>query len=217
MNSSHYNGDTNIAKLDSGGCGQDVYASLQDQGVTVVGGRDGDVGIGGFFLGGGLSYFIGRLGFACDSVVNYEVVLTDGQIVNANKTTNPDLWKALKGGGSNFGIVTRFDVEAMPTRDIIYDLRFLSVNFSNIVVDTVVDFANHDETLGDNAMVTFFTHDLTISPDIVIGNIYVNTLGDANAGTSHDKLVKLPTIFNVTTKQNIAEAAAGSKVAAGTW
>lgn len=46
----------------------------------------------------------------CDSVVNYEVVLASGEIVNANADSHPDLWIALRGGGNNFGIVTRFDL-----------------------------------------------------------------------------------------------------------
>lgn len=60
----------------------------------------------------GLSYFSYARGFVCDDVVNYEVVLSSGEIVNANAEDNKDLWIALKGGGSNFGIVTRFDLRA---------------------------------------------------------------------------------------------------------
>ncbi len=57
-----------------------------------------------------MSYFSYARGFICDNVVNYEVVLASGDIVNANAETNRDLWVALKGGGNNFGIVTRFDL-----------------------------------------------------------------------------------------------------------
>ena len=59
---------------------------------------------------GGLSYFSYNRGFVCDDVVNYEVVLASGEIVQANEKTNNDLWVALKGGGNNFGIATRFDL-----------------------------------------------------------------------------------------------------------
>lgn len=59
-----------------------------------------------------MSYFAPRYGFVCDQVLNFEVALADGQIVNANATSNPDLWFALKGGSNNFGIVTRFDLKA---------------------------------------------------------------------------------------------------------
>ena len=56
-----------------------------------------------------MSYFSAQTGFVCDNVVNYEVVLSSGEIVQANKNTNSDLFLALKGGSNNFGIVTRFD------------------------------------------------------------------------------------------------------------
>lgn len=87
-----------------------------------------------FGYSGGLSYLSGTEGFAADTVKNYEVVLGDGRVVNANAQENPDLWWALKGGGNNFGkegllftkliislrtyrcegIVTRFDLKAIP-------------------------------------------------------------------------------------------------------
>ncbi|KAI1503595.1 FAD binding domain-containing protein [Biscogniauxia marginata] len=105
-------GSNNIDK------GKNVYADQEKDGVTVAGGRDGDVGVGRFLLGGGNSFFTGRMGFGCDSVVNFEVVLANGTIVNANSTANMDLWQGLKGGTSNFGIVTRFDIEAIPSRAV---------------------------------------------------------------------------------------------------
>lgn len=63
---------------------------------------------------GGISYFSARYGFACDNVVNYQVVLASGAIVSINATSSPDLFLALKGGGNNLGIVTRFDLAAFP-------------------------------------------------------------------------------------------------------
>ena len=66
------------------------------------------------FQKGGISHFSARKGFACDSVVSFEVVLADGRIIEANATENTDLWLALKGGSNNFGIVTRFDLAAFP-------------------------------------------------------------------------------------------------------
>ena len=66
------------------------------------------------FLKGGISYFSARKGFACDNVINFEVVLASGQVVNANAKKHTDLWLALKGGSNNFGVVTRFDLRAFP-------------------------------------------------------------------------------------------------------
>ncbi|KAI0136727.1 hypothetical protein BJ170DRAFT_602917 [Xylariales sp. AK1849] len=63
---------------------------------------------------GGISFFSNRYGWACDNLVNYEVVIASGRIINANKTSHSDLYWALRGGGNNFGVVTRFDASAYP-------------------------------------------------------------------------------------------------------
>jgi hypothetical protein len=55
-----------------------------------------------------------KYGWSADSVRNFEIVLADGTITNANADSHPDLFWALRGGGGNFGIVTRFDLETYP-------------------------------------------------------------------------------------------------------
>jgi FAD/FMN-containing dehydrogenase len=215
MNSTRYDRDSNVARIEPGGRWRDVYGDLEREGVTVSGGRDGDVGVGGFLLGGGNSFFTGRMGFGCDSVLNYEIVLANGTIVNANRTANADLWQGLKGGGNNFGIVTRVDMEAIPTRDLFYHLRFMNYSHSEALIDTVVEFADQDQSLADNALIAFYRHDTSFSPDIHIAAIYVNTLGSGNATTAFDKVKDLPAISNITVLQNMAEAAAGSQLASG--
>ena len=64
-------------------------------------------------LAGGVNFYGNQVGWSCNSVVNYEVVLADGSVVQANKTSYSDLFWALKGGSSNFGLVTRFDLETI--------------------------------------------------------------------------------------------------------
>jgi hypothetical protein len=61
-------------------------------------------------LSGGASYHVQQWGLSCDNVINYEIVLANGSIVEANANQHADLFKVLKGGGNNFGIVTRFDM-----------------------------------------------------------------------------------------------------------
>lgn len=63
---------------------------------------------------GGNSFFAPQYGFACDGVENFEVVLASGYIINANLYSHRDLFKALKGGNNNFGVVTRFDFKTFP-------------------------------------------------------------------------------------------------------
>ncbi|KAK7994443.1 hypothetical protein PG991_016031 [Apiospora marii] len=85
-----------------------VYKTVQEKGLAVTGARSGNNGIGGLALSGGLSFFGTREGFISDNVVNYEVVLASGEVVHANRQENADLFVALRGGGNNLGIVTRF-------------------------------------------------------------------------------------------------------------
>ncbi|KAL8854847.1 MAG: hypothetical protein Q9221_000353 [Calogaya cf. arnoldii] len=98
-------------KLTAVGAGarwQDVYSKLDPMNLSVVGGRVGSVGVSGLTLGGGNSYFAPRHGIACDGVASFQVVLANGQRVVASPEQHPDLYKALRGGGNNFGIVTQF-------------------------------------------------------------------------------------------------------------
>lgn len=67
---------------------------------------------------GGISFFTPRFGLACSNVLAYEVVLASGKIVTATALSYPDLWRALKGGSNNFGIVTRFTVRCFPSTQI---------------------------------------------------------------------------------------------------
>ncbi|KAJ5546162.1 hypothetical protein N7494_003747 [Penicillium frequentans] len=97
---------------------KDVYAYLGKYNLTAAGGRLGPVGVPGLLLAGGVNFYGNQVGFACTTVVNYEVVLADGTIVQANTKSNSDLFWALKGGSSNFGLVTRFDMETIPSRKV---------------------------------------------------------------------------------------------------
>ncbi|KAM0351084.1 hypothetical protein ACHAPU_002866 [Fusarium lateritium] len=96
-----------------------VSEVLDAQGLAVVAGRVADVGVSGLILGGGISYFSGQKGWACDNVRNFEVVVASGEIVDASPKTNADLYWALRGGGgSNLGIVTRFDLVSFEQDDL---------------------------------------------------------------------------------------------------
>lgn len=88
-----------------------VYSALDKYGLYCVGGRLKSIGVAGLTLGGGINYLAAKYGFAMDGVTAYEVVLASGKVVSASATSNPDLFWALKGGGNNFGIVTKFTLK----------------------------------------------------------------------------------------------------------
>ncbi|KAK2022504.1 FAD-binding domain-containing protein [Colletotrichum zoysiae] len=98
MNSTVYHPSTGIASVQPGSNWGNVYSALEPFGVTAVGGRASVVGVGGFTTGGGYSFHTGTQGFACNSVINFQVILANGTI------------RALKGGSRNFGFITRIDI-----------------------------------------------------------------------------------------------------------
>jgi FAD/FMN-containing dehydrogenase len=91
---------------------RDVYAALEPHGITLPGGRVADVGVGGYVLGGGFSWFSAKKGWVCDSVLEFEVVTPDGRVLYASADRHEDLFWALKGSLGAFGIVTAIK---MPT------------------------------------------------------------------------------------------------------
>ncbi|KAM0563119.1 hypothetical protein ACHAPJ_001969 [Fusarium lateritium] len=149
----HWNGTTtltkSIAQIRPAARWGDVLTYLEKFNLGVTGGRSGHVGAGGLLLSGGASFHIQKWGISCDNVINYEVVLADGSIVNANPTTNKDLWKALKGGGSNLGIVTRFDLRTFTVPSEIYGgMMFTSWADSDKVIDQFVDYSSGIKSTG---------------------------------------------------------------------
>ncbi|ROV89572.1 hypothetical protein VMCG_09955 [Cytospora schulzeri] len=107
LNAITLSNDQSIASVGPGAVWGDVYSALDPLNLTVAGGREAGVGVGGLTVGGGISYLSPRVGFTCDTVVNFQVVLANGNIVNSQDDVNLD-W-SLRGGSNNFGVVTRID------------------------------------------------------------------------------------------------------------
>ncbi|USP78122.1 fad binding domain-containing protein [Curvularia clavata] len=113
MSKTTVSADRKSVTFEPGQTWRDVYSKLAKDNIIIIGGRAASVGVGGLTLGGGISYFSNTYGLACDNVISYEVVTACGRIINVSKTSYPDLYWALRGGGNNFGIVTKFQVNAI--------------------------------------------------------------------------------------------------------
>ena len=99
------------ARLATVGAGcrlKDVDAATQKHGLATVLGFVSDVGVSGLTLGGGLGYLTRRFGWTVDNLEAVEIVTADGEICTASRRENADLFWAIRGGGGNFGVVTRF-------------------------------------------------------------------------------------------------------------
>ena len=117
----------------------DAETALVETGVTageytnVVGERSratglgdtGTVGIGGITLAGGIGFLVRKYGLTIDDLLAAEVVTADGEIVQTSEKSEPDLFWAIRGGGGNFGVVTRLQLRLHEISEIVGGILIL--------------------------------------------------------------------------------------------
>ncbi len=89
-----------------------VDAATAPHALIVPAGIMSETGVAGLALGGGIGWFSRKHGLTCDQFVALELVLASGEVIEVSADSHPDLFWALRGGGGNFGIVTRFTFAA---------------------------------------------------------------------------------------------------------
>ncbi|TGO19530.1 hypothetical protein BPAE_0340g00040 [Botrytis paeoniae] len=186
-----YDAATETVDIGPGGRWGPVYAKLKKHRRVVAGGRDGNVGVAGLILGGGKTFFTARRGFACDDVISYEVVLASGEIVSADANNFDDLFRALKGGMNNFGIVTNIKMKAFKCEEVWAGLTYFPKQTTPGVIEALVDFTENIPKDLDSNLLCFFTY--PEFKDIIIVAGYVQTAGVENA-PAYEKWLALPSI-----------------------
>jgi FAD/FMN-containing dehydrogenase len=109
MKGVHVDPAARIARANAGVLWGEYDRETQLFGLHTPGGRMTTTGVGGFTLGGGYAWTSGKHGLACDNLIGAQVVTADGRIVYASEDENADLLWGLRGGGGNFGVVTRYE------------------------------------------------------------------------------------------------------------
>jgi FAD/FMN-containing dehydrogenase len=82
--------------------------AVAEHGLATGFGDTGSVGIGGLTVGGGVGYLVRKHGLTIDDLLAAEIVTADGRLVRTDAESHPDLFWAIRGGGGNFGVATRF-------------------------------------------------------------------------------------------------------------
>lgn len=150
-------------------------------------GINSTTGVAGLTLGGGFGWLSRKYGMTVDNLIAVDVVLTDGREVRASATENADLFWGLRGGGGNFGIVTRFEFQLHPVGpDVLSGLLVFPFEQAKSVI---TQFARFTETMPDELsvwMVTrkapplpFLPEDVHGKPVVVLALCY---LGDPAEG-----------------------------------
>jgi FAD/FMN-containing dehydrogenase len=108
MRSLQINVEERTAWAETGLTAGEFTTMAAEHGLATGFGDTGSVGIGGITLGGGVGYLVRKFGLTIDDLFAAEVVTADGQILHVDTENHPDLFWAIRGGGGNFGVVTRF-------------------------------------------------------------------------------------------------------------
>jgi FAD/FMN-containing dehydrogenase len=103
-----------VARVEAGAQWQDVVPVAAQHGLAALHGSAPDVGVVGYTLGGGLSFYGRRYGTAASRMLAVDLVTAGGEHVRASRKENADLFRALQGGGGAFGIVTHMEFELFP-------------------------------------------------------------------------------------------------------
>jgi len=129
-----------------------------------------------------------RFGLAADNVKNFEVVLANGTIVNANAKLNNDLFWALKGGGPNYGIVSRYDLNTVPVYEIWGKMMIYAPNQAGAVLDAFTEW----QLNGASDVKSTVALDISLT-SIVIGLVYSEPADNPSAFASFYDLEPLAT------------------------
>jgi FAD/FMN-containing dehydrogenase len=106
------------AEAGGGALLEDLDRATTSEGLAAPSGTYLDTGVAGLTLTGGISYLLGAAGFACDALVGAEVVIADGQVLQVDERSDPELLWALRGGGGNFGVATKLRHALIPLHDV---------------------------------------------------------------------------------------------------
>ncbi|PCD21404.1 hypothetical protein AU210_016369 [Fusarium oxysporum f. sp. radicis-cucumerinum] len=183
MNATVYDANHKLAKIQPGSNWGHVYEALDPYGVAAY------------------SFHTNVKGFACDQVVNFEVVLADGKIVNANRKQNPDLWKALKGGSGNVGFVTRIDQRVVSSNQLWGGFIVFDLARRHAVFDTYIKFVEANEEDAASQLIVSVQYD---GKQRLLLSVVSNS--DAvESPTAFTSLLSIPNTSNTLTRGKIAD------------
>lgn len=168
----------------------DFDAAAQAYGLATPLGINSTTGVAGLTLGGGFGWLSRKFGMTIDNLLSMDVIVADGRQLHASESENADLFWGLRGGGGNFGIVTRFEYQLHPVGpDVLCGLMVFPFDQAKSVM---MQFARFTETMPDDLTVWMITRKappLPFLPEGVHGKeivaLAICYTGDADNGEKH--------------------------------
>ena len=128
------------ARAQGGATWGDYNNATHEHGLASPGGIISTTGVGGLTLGGGIGYLARGFGLSCDNLVGATVVLADGRKVHAGQDENAELFWALRGGGGNYGVVTEFEFQLHPVKDVYWGPMFYELDQAENVIKGFTEY-----------------------------------------------------------------------------
>jgi hypothetical protein len=125
MKGLHIDPERRLAWAQPGLTAEEYTVAAAGHGLATPFGDTGSVGIAGLTLGGGIGWLVRKYGLAIDALVAVEIVTADGRQITASEDSHPDLFWAVRGGGGNFGVVTRFQFRLYPVGEVLGGALFM--------------------------------------------------------------------------------------------
>jgi FAD/FMN-containing dehydrogenase len=125
MKSLDIDADARTAWVETGITAGEYTVATGERGFATGLGDTGSVGIGGITLAGGIGFLLRKNGLTIDDLLATELVTADGEIVRASEESEPDLFWAIRGGESNFGVATRFQLRLHEISEIVGGMLIL--------------------------------------------------------------------------------------------
>ena len=125
MKGLHIDPERRLAWAQAGLTAGEYTAAAAAHGLATPFGDTGSVGISGLTLGGGIGWLVRKYGLAIDALVSVEIVTADGRLIVASEKEHSDLFWAVRGGGGNFGVVTRFQFRLYPVGMVLGGALFM--------------------------------------------------------------------------------------------
>jgi FAD/FMN-containing dehydrogenase len=184
MNAVEIDPEGRTAWAQTGMTAGDYTKATGEHGLATGLGDTASVGVGGITLGGGIGFLVRKHGLTIDDVLGAEVVTADGELLEVDEDTHPELFWALRGGGGNFGVVTRLRFRLHEIDEVVGGMLMLPAS-AEVIVGLVAAAEAAPEELSVIANVTkapplpFVPAEQHGKPVVMARMVYA---GDAEAG-----------------------------------